>query len=52
MESSLTPDEDLVRRLRRGDMAAFDVLYDRYERRFYGYICCLFGVFEGVDDLF
>ncbi len=52
MESSLTPDEDLVRRLRRGDMAAFDVLYDRYERRLYGYIRRLLGAPEGADDLF
>lgn len=52
MDASPTPDEELVRRLRQGDLAAFDRLYDRYERRLYGYIRRVLGHGDGADDLF
>jgi RNA polymerase sigma-70 factor (ECF subfamily) len=38
MPDGLASDEELVSALRRGDLAAFDRLYDRYARRLYGYI--------------
>ncbi|HEY8376647.1 MAG TPA: sigma-70 family RNA polymerase sigma factor [Nannocystis sp.] len=45
-------DEELVAALREGDMAAFDRLYARYERRLYGYICRIVGATPAADDLF
>ncbi|HFE45081.1 MAG TPA: sigma-70 family RNA polymerase sigma factor [Nannocystis exedens] len=42
MPASLDPkpraDEELVTALRSGELAAFDLLYQRYHRRLYGYI--------------
>lgn len=52
MDASPDSDEDLVRRLRRGDLAAFDALYARYDRRLYGYVRRMVGDGGGVDDLF
>jgi len=52
MDASATSDEQLVRRLRQGDLVAFDRLYDRYERRLHGYIRRMLGADDGADDLF
>ena len=39
MSSSAESDEALYRRLRQqADMTAFEVLYERYERRLFGFI--------------
>lgn len=51
MDASPDSDEDLVRRLRRGELVAFDALYDRYERRLHGYVRRMSGA-DRVDDLF
>lgn len=45
-------DEELVVALRRGHLAAFDALYDRYERRLYGYIRRLIADPCAAEDLF
>lgn len=47
-----TSDEELVAALRGGDLGAFDRLYDRYERRLYGYIRRMVGESAAADDLF
>jgi RNA polymerase sigma-70 factor (ECF subfamily) len=52
MDAPVTADEELVRRLRRGDLAAFDVLYDRYERRLYGYLRRMVSDAGAAEDLF
>lgn len=52
MDASPTPDEELVRRLRQGDLVAFDRLYDRYAHRLYGYLRRVRGADAGADDLF
>lgn len=46
------PDEALVTALRGGELAAFDRLYARYERRLYGYIRRIVGESAVADDLF
>src|SRR5690606_25077680 len=38
--------------LREGELAAFDRLYARYERRLYGYIRRIVGDAAAADDLF
>src|SRR5688572_7215517 len=45
-------DEDLVVRLRAGDLAAFDELYLRYERRLFGYLRRFVGDRALAEDLF
>lgn len=45
-------DEDLVTRLRAGDLAAFDELYVRYERRLFGYLRRCVGDRALAEDLF
>jgi RNA polymerase sigma-70 factor (ECF subfamily) len=45
-------DEELVRALRGGHMDAFDALYDRYERRLYGYIRRIIKDPCAAEDLF
>jgi len=45
-------DEDLVRRLRAGDMEAFDTLYTRYERRLFGYVQRLGPDPARAEDIF
>jgi len=45
-------DEELVRALRGGQLEAFDVLYERYDRRLYGYIRRLVKDPCAAEDLF
>lgn len=45
-------DEDLVLRLRRGELSAFDGLYDRYERRLFAYLRRFAGDRAVAEDLF
>lgn len=45
-------DEDLVVRLRAGDLGAFDELYMRYERRLFGYLRRFVGDRALAEDLF
>jgi RNA polymerase sigma-70 factor (ECF subfamily) len=45
-------DEALVAALRRGDMAAFDTLYRRYEQRLFGYIKRQIPERDAAEDLF
>lgn len=47
-----TSDEALVAALRGGDLEAFERLYDRYERRLYGYIRRFVADPAAADDLF
>ncbi|MEZ4448509.1 MAG: sigma-70 family RNA polymerase sigma factor [Nannocystaceae bacterium] len=47
-----TSDEALVVALRGGDLEAFERLYDRYERRLYGYIRRFVAEPSVADDLF
>jgi RNA polymerase sigma-70 factor (ECF subfamily) len=44
-------DETLYRRIREGDLAAFDVLYDRHEGRLFGYLCALVGDRRDAEEL-
>ena len=46
------PDEDLIDDLRGGDLAAFDQLYARYERRLFGYIARIIEDRALAEDLF
>lgn len=46
-----TTDEDLLLALRDGDLAAFDVLYGRYERRLFGYLLRFVGDRTVAEDL-
>lgn len=48
----MTSDEDLLIAVRAGDLAAFDVLYARYERRLFGYVRRMVGDRERAQDLF
>lgn len=52
MPVGATPDEELVAALRGGDLGAFDRLYDRYERRLYGYIRRMVPDAAAAEDLF
>ncbi len=56
MPASLDPksrvDEELVTALRNGEIAAFDVLYQRYHRRLYGYIRRILRDPCAAEDLF
>jgi len=45
-------DEELLTAVRAGDLAAFDVLYARYERRLFGYVRRMVGDRERAEDLF
>lgn len=45
-------DEELVRRLERGDGAALRLLMERYRGPLHGYLCRLLGSAEDADDLF
>jgi RNA polymerase sigma-70 factor (ECF subfamily) len=45
-------DEELFRRARGGDMAAFDSLYARHERRLFGFICRLLGDRADAEEIF
>lgn len=45
-------DEELVLRLRRGELAAFDGLYDRYDRRLFAYLRRFAGDRAVAEDLF
>lgn len=52
MAADPTSDEALVAALRGGDLEAFERLYDRYERRLYGYIRRFVAEASVADDLF
>ncbi len=45
-------DEALYLRVRQGDMAAFDALYGRYERRLFGFILRMVRDRADAEDLF
>ncbi len=45
-------DESLWERMRAGDLAAFDALYERYERRLFGFILALLGDAAEAEDVF
>lgn len=46
------PDEALYQRARKGDMEAFDALYERYERRLFGFILRMVRDRQDAEDLF
>lgn len=52
MEAPPEADEDLYRRVRQGDLAAFDRLYARYERRLFGFILRMVRSRADAEDLF
>lgn len=52
MQPSVTTDEVLIERLRNGDLAAFDVLYGRYEGRLFGYIRRMVPDRAAAEDIF
>jgi len=45
-------DEELFRRARQGDLAAFDQLYLRHERRLFGFILRLLGDRADAEEIF
>ena len=45
-------DEVLYARVREGDMRAFDVLYERYERRLFGFLLSQLRSQEDAEDVF
>ena len=45
-------DEQLIEALRGGELAAFDLLYTRYERRLYGYVRRMVSDEAEAEDLF
>ena len=47
----MATDEELVRDIRRGEMQAFDELYDRYSRRLCSYIYRYLGDRDQAEDL-
>ncbi|HEX2573127.1 MAG TPA: RNA polymerase sigma factor [Polyangia bacterium] len=49
---AVSPDSELVERLRRGEAAAFDVVYARYGKRLYGFLVRLTGRRDLADDLY
>lgn len=50
--AELTSDEELVRRLERGEAAALRQLMERYRGPLHGYLCRMLGSAEDADDLF
>jgi RNA polymerase sigma-70 factor (ECF subfamily) len=44
-------DDDLAKRIRRGDAGAFDVLFDRFAARLRGYLVGMVGDAATADDL-
>src|SRR5947209_8237262 len=46
------PDEVLFARIVRGDVAAFDPLYERYESRLFGFLVARIGNRADAEDLF
>ena len=48
---NVPPDEELLAAIRAGEMAAFDQLYGRYERRLYGYIRRMVSEPSRAEDL-
>lgn len=48
----MEPDETLFDRMRRGDMAAFDRLYERYEVRLFAYLRALLGDRHEAEEVF
>ncbi len=48
----MEPDEALYRRIRRGELGAFDVLYARYEKRLFGFLLGLLRDRAEAEDLF
>lgn len=44
-------DEELLLALREGDLASFDILYARYERRLFGYLLRFTGARDEAEDL-
>jgi RNA polymerase sigma-70 factor (ECF subfamily) len=45
-------DEQLYRRAQQGDVAAFDQLYARYERRLFGFVLRLLGDRGAAEEVF
>ena len=45
-------DEELFIDLSKGNLAAFDELYRRYERRLFGYIMHKLGDYSEAEDVF
>jgi RNA polymerase sigma-70 factor (ECF subfamily) len=45
-------DEALYARLLRGELAAFDRLYERYERQLHGFLCAQLGDPAEAEDVF
>jgi RNA polymerase sigma factor (sigma-70 family) len=52
MGSGALTDENLIERLRGGDLAAFDVLYARYETRLFGTIRRMVADESAAEDIF
>jgi RNA polymerase sigma-70 factor (ECF subfamily) len=48
----MEPDERLYERLQRGELAAFELLYERYERRLFGFVLTYVGDRQEAEDLF
>lgn len=48
----MLPDEMLLVRLRAGDSAAFDALYERYERKLFGFCLRYVGNREAAEEIF
>jgi RNA polymerase sigma-70 factor (ECF subfamily) len=44
-------DEALIRRIRGGDIAAFDVLYDKHETRLFAYLRAMLGVRADAEEV-
>lgn len=48
----MATDESLLDRLRQGDIGAFDVLYERYELRLFGYLRALLHDRHDAEEIF
>ena len=48
----MEPDEALYARVRRGDMRAFDMLYERYASRLYGFLFSMLKSRADAEDVF
>ncbi len=48
----MLPDELLYRRLREGDHRAFDALYDRYEKKLFGFALRYLGNRQEAEEIF